>query len=126
VGLFLLGTNVADKVGVSNDTSRGDLGLFDEENGAGAFDAVCRLAIAPDAVGECCSAPLVAEALHPFVFVWAVEALFEGALVAGIGSGRRKSGYVVLALIVSGCGHDWLLEGLAAVCVVAFSSGCLG
>jgi hypothetical protein len=82
------------------------------------------LAIAPDAVGEC-SAPLVAEALHPFVFVWAVEALFEGALVAGTGSGRRKSGYVVLVL-VSGCGYDWLLEGFAVVCVVAFSSGCLG
>ncbi len=81
MGLFLLGTNVADKVGVSNDTSRGDLGLFDEENGAGAFDAVCRLACATDAMGEC-SAPLVAEATGPLCFILASEAFLEGALVA--------------------------------------------
>jgi hypothetical protein len=51
VGLFFLGTDVTDKFGVVGDTSPfWHLGLFDEENGASAFDSFFRRAIATDAV----------------------------------------------------------------------------
>ena len=48
--LFFLGTDIADKVGVGDDASLGYFLFSDEENCAGAFDAILRGAIATDAV----------------------------------------------------------------------------
>ena len=50
VGLFFLGTDVADRVGLGDDAPLGYLELFIEENRADAFDAVLRSAIGTDAM----------------------------------------------------------------------------
>jgi hypothetical protein len=50
VGFCLLGTDVADKVGVGHDSPFWYLGLFDEENGSGAFNAFVGWAIATDSM----------------------------------------------------------------------------
>ncbi len=88
VGFYFLGTDVTDKVGVGDDLPFWRLGLFDKENSAGAFDSFFRQAIATDAVRSS-SAPFVAEAASPLGCIWAAEALFEGALVASIGTWSR-------------------------------------
>jgi hypothetical protein len=50
VGFGLLGTDVARKVGVGYDSPFWYLGLFDKENGSGAFDSFVWWAIATDSV----------------------------------------------------------------------------
>jgi hypothetical protein len=50
VGFGLLGTDVADEVGVGYDSPFWYLGLFDKENGSGAFDSFVWWAIATDSV----------------------------------------------------------------------------
>jgi hypothetical protein len=117
MGLFFLGMDVADKGSAGDDAPLGDLGLFDEENGAGACDSLFRRSIATNAVWQC-STPVVAEAPCPFGFVWAAEAFFEGALIAGIeGGGCERSDMVPFICVVGELGVG---------SVAASMGGCLG
>ena len=68
----LLGTDAADEVGIGDFAILGDLGLLDEEGGAGAFDLFDERAISADAMGED-SAPFVCKATFPGFCIWAEE-----------------------------------------------------
>ena len=72
MGFCLLGAHCAYEVGVGDLAVEWDLGLFDEEDGAGAFYFVGLGAISADAVGEE-SAPFVGEAFGPSVRVGTEE-----------------------------------------------------
>ena len=61
IGFRLLRPDCADEVGIGDITVEWDLGLFDEEDGAGAFDFLGLGAISADTVGEE-SAPFIGEA----------------------------------------------------------------
>ena len=72
MGFCLLGAHCAYEVGVGDLAVEWDLGLFDEEDGAGAFYFVGLGAISADAVGQE-SAPFVGEACGPSVRVGTEE-----------------------------------------------------
>ena len=105
VGFGFLEADVTDKVGVGNFSPAGDLGLLDEENGAGALDAFLGRAIAADSEGED-AAPFVGEASGPGFCIVAEEQLFEGALFAGGGwSGGESSDVMCVARGDGGLGQ---------------------
>ena len=82
MGFGLLETDVADEVGV-RDFASCWYGCFrDEEECAGAFDAVCDGAFEAEAMFEE-SSPFVCEAERPYFCFWAAKEFFKGALSAG-------------------------------------------
>ena len=92
-----LGTDDADEVGVGYFATGWDLGLVNEEDGAGAFDALGKRAIFAEAVRKE-AAPFVGEAAGPDGLFGAVDELFDGALLAGDWRGGGESGDVVCIL----------------------------
>jgi hypothetical protein len=76
-----LGTDDADEVGAGCFATGWDLGLANEEDGAGVFDALGKRAIFAEAVRKE-AAPFVGEAADPDGLFGAVDELFDGALLA--------------------------------------------
>ena len=94
MGLCFLWSNVADEVCVGYFAVFGDLGLVDEENGAGSCYFVGAGAIFSDSVGEEAT-PFIGESAFPDLCFWASEEFLEGTLFSGDGRGSGQCSDVV-------------------------------
>jgi hypothetical protein len=81
MGFLLLGMYPVDEICIGHFVTVWDLGLVDEENGAGAVDAVGQWLCGADIMGEQ-SAPFISKALSPGLCVGAAQELCEGPLLA--------------------------------------------